>query len=157
MTLITIAKKVIRGIKIETLALSDDNKYVKELKKTERKFKRAYKLDTRVVYIDVKHKELITDPNNRGLYNRGAKCAIVFIDGNLERNKRTLLHELTHGYQDRYMHKKYIASVIALKEKKVKYEDSWHEEHARHCADLLMNCNVYNINLKDAFNYIVAA
>lgn len=157
MTLKTVAQKVVKGIAIETLGLSDNNLYVKELRKIERKFKRAYKLDTRVVYVDVKHRFLITDPTHRGLYNRGAKCAIVFIDGNLKNNKRTLLHELTHGYQDKYIHRKYISSVQALKEERVTYKDSWHEKHARHCADLLMNCNVYNVNLKDAFDYVVAA
>lgn len=155
--MINLTKKIVKGITIETRALDSSNKYVRELKKIERKFKRAYKVNAEVTYIDVKLRFLICENDKRGFYTKTKNQAVVFVDGNMENNIRTLLHELTHAYQNKYINDKYTISTKLLKTGKVSYKNAWHEKHARHCAELLSNTYDFSLSLDNAFDFTLKA
>lgn len=146
-------KKLVKTIVIEARKVKNND--VEELIKIEKAFKKAYKVDTTVKYVDVKAKEYITRPTVKGSFN--GKRIIVFIDGNLKRNAETLLHELTHVYQAQHMSKQFVKSKKELELGLVSYRDSWHETHARHCARLLVNTFDFKLNLKYAMDYDLAA
>ena len=153
----TLIKKTVKNIVVENFTMNSSDTRVKQLRKTERAFKRAYGVDTEVKYIDVKYKEFVTRPSVNG-YNNGSKGHIVvFVDGDLRKNTVTLLHELTHAYQMKYMTREFNASRHALANKKVSYRDSWHEVHARHCADILALGYIGQIDLRHAMDYTIAA
>lgn len=141
----------------DKLAFDKTDKKIKDLCKVERAFKRAYKIQIEVLYIDVKHKSKIARKNVKGYRQPLKNQIVVFIDNNVLRNVETLLHELTHEYQERYMNKQYIKSKEALNKNKTKeaYNNSWHEKHARHCAKLLVNSFDFSLDLKNAFDYTI--
>ena len=153
----TFVKKTVKSIVVNNFNMDSKDIRVKQLRKTEIAFKRAYGVDTQVKYIDAKYKELVTRPGVNGYHNGVKGHIVVFVDNNLERNKVTLLHELTHAYQRKYMFKQFDASKKALSMKKVSYRDSWHETHARHCADILSLGYIGKIDLRYAMDYQIAA
>lgn len=153
----TFMKKTVKNVVVNNFNMSENDVRVRQLRKTEKAFKKAYGVDTEVKYIDVKYKELVTKPNVNGYHNGVKGHIVVFVDNNLNKNKVTLLHELTHAYQRKYMFKQFNASKIALANKKVSYRDSWHETHARHCADILALGYIGQIDLRYAMDYQIAA
>ncbi|MEG1494696.1 MAG: hypothetical protein RR406_00130 [Bacilli bacterium] len=125
-----------------------DRKECKVFRRTATCIKKDLKLDTEIIFVNSKDKKNFTSPNINGIYNDLTKRIIIFID-----NKRsiddivyTIIHELTHAYQDKYMHDKYKKSLKELRSKKVSYKNSWHEKHANETAKRL-SCN---------YNYIAA-
>lgn len=119
---------------IEMYALSNDNKKVQKLRKIERLAKRIYKVNTKVIYVDIKFKKLLIRDSVRGYYNSKDNYAVVFVNNDYRANVTTLCHELTHAYQNIYMNKEYIKSTKDLKEGRVTYAKAWHEVHAREQA-----------------------
>lgn len=158
-TLTMKAKRTMKGAIEDMFVLDNNNTNVRRLKKTEREFKKAYKLDGVVVkYVDPKGKAFLTSKESiKGYYNYGRKVAVVFVDGDVETNTKTLLHELTHAYQDKYMNKQFQSSHIALANKTVLYANAWHEKHARHCADVLALGYIGKIDLRYAMDYAIVA
>ena len=157
MTVKTIIRKVVRNMAENTNCLkSNDTKAVRELKVVERAFKRAYKVDVEVRYVDAQYRELYKKKTVNGYYVSKRDVVVVFINGDTQRNKETLLHELTHAYQAQYMTKKFETSVRQKAQGKVSYWDSWHETHARHCARLLVNSLDFSIDLRVAESYGLA-
>lgn len=153
----TLVKKTVKNIVVSNFNMDNNDPRVRQLRKTERAFKKAYGVDTEVKYIDVKYKELVTRPTVNGYHNGVKGHIVVFVDGNLNKNTITLLHELTHAYQKKYMFKQFHASKLALANNKVSYIDSWHEVHARHCADILALGYIGKIDLRYAMEYAVVA
>lgn len=119
-------------------SLDRTDRRVRELRKTELAFKKAYNVDANVVFIDNKDKDLIANKNTRGYHNRIKNQVVVFLTNDIERNRETLLHELTHVYQMQHMTTKFNASKKQLVSGEVSYRNAWHERHARRCAKLLM-------------------
>lgn len=148
-------KKVVKTIALEVAEVNNNNKYVVELVKIEKAFKRAYKITKNVRYVDVKAKGFITKPNVKG-YHADSEI-VVFLDGNLRKNAETLLHELTHAYQAQHMTRQFKASRQQMKTGQVSYKHSWHETHARHCAKLLINTLDFSLDLHYAMDYVIAA
>lgn len=114
------------------------DKRVKELRKTELAFKRAYNVTADVIFIENKDKDLIAGKNTRGYHNKIKNQVVVFLTNDIERNRETLLHELTHVYQMQHMTTKFNNSKKELVSGVVSYRNAWHERHARRCAKLLM-------------------
>ena len=148
-------KKVVKTIALEVAEVNNNNKHVVELVKIEKAFKRAYKITKNVRYVDVKAKGFITKPNVKG-YHADSEI-VVFLDGNLRKNAETLLHELTHAYQAKYMTRQFKASRQQMKTGQVSYKHSWHETHARHCAKLLINTLDFSLDLHYAMDYVIEA
>lgn len=119
-------------------SLDRTDRRVRELRKTELAFKKAYNVDANVVFIDNKDKDLIANKNTRGYHNRIKNQVVIFLTNDIERNRETLLHELTHVYQMQHMTTKFNASKKQLVSGEVSYRNAWHERHARRCAKLLM-------------------
>lgn len=153
----TLVKKTVKNVVVNNFNMDSNDVRVRQLRKTERAFKSAYGVDTEVKYIDVKYKELVTRPTVNGYHNGNKGHIVVFIDGNLKKNTVTLLHELTHAYQKKYMTRQFNASRQALANNKVSYKDAWHEVHARHCADILALGYIGQIDLRCAMDYAIAA
>lgn len=149
-------KRIVKEVTIGTCTLDNSNKDVQKLMKLERKFKKHYKVDMEVKYIDAKYKEYITRKTVKGMVRKNKDYIIVFVDGNVRRNAETLFHELTHAYQVKYMNRQFTRSDNALRAGRVSYIDCWHETHARHCAHLLVNSLDFSIDLKQAMDYVVA-
>lgn len=124
---------------VDKYALSNTDRRVRQLRKTERAFKRAYKIDTEVLFVDAKDKALIKSKKTNGYYHNIRKHIVVFVTNDIQANTRTLLHELTHAYQMAYMMDRYKAAKKEQLEGKVSYINAWHERHARRCADLLID------------------
>lgn len=124
---------------VDKVALDTTDARVRQLRRIERTFKRAYNVDTEVVYVDVKDKSLIKDKKTKGYYHNIRKHIVVFLTNDIEANAQTLLHELTHAYQAKYMSTKYKASKKELFDGKVTYRNAWHERHARSSAAKLMD------------------
>ena len=114
------------------------DKRVKELRKTELAFKRAYNVTADVIFIENEDKDLIAGKNTRGYHNKIKNQVVVFLTNDIERNRETLLHELTHVYQMQHMTTKFNNSKKELVNGIVSYRNAWHERHARRCAKLLM-------------------
>lgn len=153
----TLVKKTVKNIVVENFTMDSDDRRVRHLMKVERAFKRAYGVNTEVKYIDAKYKEFVTRPTVNGYHNGAKQHIVVFVNDNLDRNVITLLHELTHAYQKKYMTRQFNASRQALANNKVSYRDSWHEVHARHCADILALGYIGQIDLRYAMDYAIAA
>ena len=153
----TLVKKTVKNIVVGNFTMSSDDRRVRHLMKVERAFKKAYNVDTEVKYIDAKYKEYVTRPTVNGYHNGNKGHIVVFVDGNLKKNTVTLLHELTHAYQKKYMFRQFNASRIALANNEVSYRDAWHEVHARHCADILALGYIGKIDLRYAMDYAIAA
>ena len=149
-------KKTIKKLVLEVGTLNRSNKEIAQLIKVEGAFKRAYRVDAEVKYVDAKYRNYIR-PNVRGYHSGKNNMIVVFVDGNTRRNAETLLHELTHAYQNKYMHKQLKKSKMLLNNNMVTYRDAWHEEHARHCAKLLINTFDFSLDLNNAMDYIIAA
>lgn len=124
---------------VDKVALDITDARVKQLRRTERAFKRAYNIDTKVVYVDAKDKALIKDKKTKGYYHNIRKHIVVFLTNDIEKNTQTLLHELTHAYQAKYMEFKFKASKKELFNGEVSYRNAWHERHARSSAAKLMD------------------
>lgn len=124
---------------VDKYSLDRTDKRVRHLSKIEKAFKKAYGVDTDVLYVDAKDKALIKSKKTNGYYHNIRKHIVVFLTNDIEANTRTLLHELTHAYQAKHMTAKYNASKRERLEGKVNYINSWHERHARSCADKLMS------------------
>lgn len=148
-------KRVVKTIAIEVGELDTNNNDVAELVKLEQAFKRAYKVTKNVRYVKVNAKEYITRPGVKGYHSE--KEIVVFVDGHLRRNAETLLHELTHAYQKQHMTRQFKISRNQLSKGEVSYRDSWHETHARHCANLLINSFDFSLSLGEAMQYSIAA
>lgn len=145
---------VTKAFKEHFRKINDNDARVKILRKYERAFKKAYGVNVEVRFLEAKHaKSMFIDKEIRGYYSPKRKLAIVFLDNDGYKIKRTLFHELTHAYQHQKMSRKFAESRKLLREEKVTYEDSWHERHARHCAEILVNTEDYSFNLKYAENY----
>lgn len=114
---------------------------VRRLKRLAAKAKRDLKLDNKVFFVNVKDRKNFSDSKGlNGFYNNVTKEIVVFVGHNSERRvAETLLHELTHAYQDTHMNAKYKKSNADLKAKKTTYRDCWHERHARANATRLIN------------------
>ena len=153
----TLLKQTVKDVVVNNFNMDSSDIRVKQLRKTERAFKRAYGVDTEVKYIDVKYKKYVTRPSVNGYHNGSKGHIVVFVDGDLRKNTVTLLHELTHAYQKKYMTIQFNASRYALANNKVSYRDSWHEVHSRHCADILALGYIGKIDLRYAMDYTVAA
>lgn len=153
----TIIKKAVKEVVVSNFNMKEDDKRVKQLRKIERAFKRAYNVDTEVIFIDAKYKELVTKPSVNGYHNGGKHHIVVFITNDIRKNAVTLLHELTHAYQKKHMPREFKASRQAMDAGKVSYRNSWHETHARHCADLLILGYIGKIDLRYAMDYAIAA
>lgn len=123
---------------VDNYALTSKDARVKELQKVERTFKKTYNVDMKVVYVDAKDKALIADDSINGFRCNMTSKIVVFITNDLVKNAETLLHELTHAYQAKYMTKKFNASKKELIKGKVSYRNAWHERHARACANRLI-------------------
>lgn len=150
-------KKTIKKLVKSTCELmTTDRKTIEYLTKIEKAFKKSYKVTTTVRYIDSKYKDVIR-PGVNGFYSKDKNEIIVFISGDIKRETRTLLHELTHAYQCKFMTKMFVKSTELKKAGKISYRDSWHETHARHCANLLANTLDFNLDLRSAFDYSLAA
>lgn len=134
-----ILKIVNRKSFINAYALPQTNKKVAKLREVERVVKDSYKIDTKVIYISSKHKKLLINDAVRGYYNTKDDYAVVFVNDDYKQNVNTLCHELTHAYQNKHMHSKYIASTKALKEGRVSYAKAWHEVHAKTEANIMCN------------------
>lgn len=154
----TLTTKLVKGFKEEYMTLGSDNKKVAYLKKMERAFKRAYKINVQVKYIDIKHSKSMTGKSTiKGYHRGGDSVVVVFVSDSKMKDTKTLFHELTHAYQYQKMTSKFKASRQQLKDNKVSYYNSWHERHARHCAELLVNSFDFSLNLEDTMNYNIAA
>ena len=124
---------------VDKVALDTKDARVRQLRKIERAFKRAYNIDTEVLYVDSKDKLLIKNKKNKGYYHNIRKHIVIFLTNDIEANTKTLLHELTHAYQAKYMTTKYKASKNELVNGEVTYRNAWHERHARSSAAKLMD------------------
>ena len=153
----TLLKKTVKSVVVSNFNMDNNDIRVKQLRKTEIAFKRAYGVNTEVKYIDAKYKEFVTRPTVRGYHDGNKGHIVVFVTNDLKRNTITLLHELTHAFQKKYMTRQFNASRQALANNKVSYRDSWHEVHARHCADILALGYIGKIDLRYAMDYAVAA
>ena len=145
-------KKIARLVHEEFLTMGASDKRVAALKKIERQFKKAYKVKVEVKYVDGKYN--ITA--SRGYHHRRG-VVVVYVTNDLRANTKTLLHELTHAYQYQFMNKKFMASTKAMAAGKVTYKNSWHETHARHTADILIEGQIGKIAIEDSFNYAIVA
>lgn len=157
MKLKTLVKKAVKEVVVSNFNMKEDDKRVKTLRKLERQFKRAYNVDTEVIFIDAKYKELVTRPGVNGYHNGNKHHIVVFITNDIRKNAVTLLHELTHAFQKKHMPREFKASRLAMDTGRVSYRDSWHEVHARHCADILVLGYIGKIDLKNAMDYSIAA
>lgn len=124
---------------IDLYSLSNNDSRVNKLKSIEKTIKRTYKISTRVVYVDAKYKKLLIDTKVKGYYNAKEDYAVVFVNNKCQQVIETLCHELTHAYQNKHMHSKYIASTKALREGRVSYSKAWHEVHAKTEASSMCN------------------
>lgn len=134
-----IVKAVNRKVLAEKFALPETNKKVATLRAIEKSIKEFYCIDTKVIYISEKHKSLFSEDRTKGFYSASGDCAVVFINNSYKGNVTTLCHELTHAYQNKHMHSKYIASTKALREGRVSYSKAWHEVHAKTEASSMCN------------------
>lgn len=135
--------------------LGNEDKRVKYLRKVERAFKKAYKIDTPVLYIDERDKALIAKKNKRGYRHNLKNEIVVFLTNDIDSNCKTLLHELTHAYQHKHMNTKFKASKKEYVNEEVTYRNAWHERHARRCADVLITNMDFTINLSTVKPYKV--
>lgn len=121
---------------IEKYALNRADRRVADFKSIERAVKQQYQVRTKVFYIEEQYKDMFVDKDStRGFYSTIRDYAVVFVNNNFKANVTTLCHELTHAYQNHYMHDQYIISTKALKRKEVSYWNAWHEVHARQQAE----------------------
>lgn len=142
---------------VDRYALSSTDKRVKQLKQVERAFKRAYKIDTEVLYVDANDKALIKEKTTNGYYHNIRKHIVVFVTNDIQKNTVTLLHELTHAYQAKYMSDKYMQSKKDRLDGKVSYRNAWHERHARSCANVLSDMDFSrDIRRIPAYKVVVA-
>lgn len=130
-TMKTVRKTFCRVVLAKNYALPRTNKKVAALRSIERKIKRYYKVNTEVIYISEADKATLMSDNINGYYIAKKDFAVVFVTDEYEANVRTLCHELTHAYQNYYMHDQYEKSTTDLFLKKVTYAKAWHEVHAR--------------------------
>lgn len=154
----TMTKKIVKSFKEEYMTLGADDKRVAQLKQVEKAFKKAYRVKVEVKYIDAKHTVSMTGKKSIKGYHRGSDSTIVvFVSKDMRRTTMTLLHELTHAYQHQYMTKTYNSSVKQLNSGKVSYLNSWHERHARHTAEILLQGYIGKIAIEDTMSYAIAA
>lgn len=138
-TLLTVTQLTVgRLALVDKYALDSKDARVRELRKIERLFNRTYNTNTKVVYVDDKDKALIAKDSVRGFRCNMTSKVVVFLTNDIDRNAQTLLHELTHVYQATHMTSKFKASKKEYVQGKVTYKNSWHERHARACANRLI-------------------
>lgn len=140
---------------VDKYALSRSDKRVRELSKIEKAFKRAYKVDIDVVYIDNNDKSLIKGKNNNGYYHHLRKHIVIFVRNDFNATIKTLIHELTHAYQMKYMTDKMNESRRQLVNGEVSYRNAWHERHARSCSNILLDMD-FSRDIKKIPAYKVA-
>lgn len=145
-------KQVINTTLLADSYAMDNTAQVRRLRRLAAKAKRDLKLDNKIIFVSSKDRKNFTDSKGlNGYYNSITKEIVVFVGHNSERKvAETLMHELTHAYQDAYMKNKYKKSVEELRAKKTTYKTCWHERHARANATRLIN--LYCPIVEEAYN-----
>ena len=144
-TLLTLTQLTVgRLALVDKYALDSKDARVKELKKVERLFSKTYNINAKVVYVDAKDKALIANKNTNGFRCNMTSKIVVFLTNDIVKNAETLLHELTHEYQATHMTTKFKASKKEYVSGEVSYRNSWHERHARACANRLIQEYISN-------------
>lgn len=120
--------------------------YVKNLRLIASEFKSIQGLDTEVIFLDSFTSKLLI-PGSAGFFDSKTNAVVIFVSGDKEFDTETVVHELIHAYQYKYMNDQYRSSIRDLYNGKVEYEKSWHESHAYYNSSLILNTKNLDVAL----------